>query len=436
MKAPALETMNLMVTARCNVRCRCCYQQTSSAPHQGTAGGAAFGRSIGLEPPHQGTAGGAAFGRSIGLEPPHQGTAGGAAFGRSIGLEPPHQGTAGGAAFGRSIGLEPELDSIRRLCEQALDLGLKQVMLSGGEPLLREDIAQVVAAIRRLGPRVTLSTNGTLVTSEVARSLRDAGLETVSLSIEPGSGAEARDRDPATQARREVAVGLLLEAGLRVVANVIVTHSNLPHLAKGLERIRSLGVVNLNLLRPKPSKDPEWFPQSRLTGRDLYRLQRLKTALAAHSGFVDVSMDCAFCPLLYGAPVRFLEEKHISGCGAGIDFLAVTETGDIYPCPDLKRPEFLLGNIAHPALAQLWEEAAVLQSLRQVERLGAGCRGCKLSQICRGCRAMALFIGGDVFGDDPDCPYRDRGRLARGLMLTPIYAGVLRAAMTRKKRRG
>jgi tRNA threonylcarbamoyladenosine biosynthesis protein TsaB len=75
-------------------------------PHQGTAGGAAFGRPIRLESPTQGTARGAAFGRPIRLESPTQGTARGAAFGRPIRLESPTQGTAGGAAFGRPIRLE------------------------------------------------------------------------------------------------------------------------------------------------------------------------------------------------------------------------------------------------------------------------------------------------------------------------------------------
>jgi tRNA threonylcarbamoyladenosine biosynthesis protein TsaB len=77
-------------------------------PHQGTAGGAAFGRPIRLESPTQGTARGAAFGRPIRLESPTQGTARGAAFGRPIRLESPTQGTAGGAAFGRPIRLERE----------------------------------------------------------------------------------------------------------------------------------------------------------------------------------------------------------------------------------------------------------------------------------------------------------------------------------------
>ncbi len=359
MRECKLDTINLMVTGRCNAACPCCYQRASSQ--------------------------------------------------------------------------EPSLDSIRKLCEQASELGLKRVMLSGGEPLLRDDICEIISIVRRCNAQVVLSTNGYLVTAELARALRQAGTSTISLSIDFPT-KEGHDRDPSIAPSIESAARILVENGLRVVANVIVTHSNISHINRISRLIRKFGIENLNFLRPKPSTTTGWFERARLSKKDLYRLQ-LKKVSMVYSDFKDITFDCALCPLLYGAPESFLRNEGITGCGAGIDFLTVTEAGDIYPCPDLKRPEFWLGNIENDSLVKIWREHQFLAKLRETSQLRGGCKTCKLASVCRGCRSMALFIKNDLFAEDPDCPYLKRNILFRAAMLIPVYAGIILYAITPKKKK-
>jgi len=323
---------------------------------------------------------------------------------------------------------ELSLGLLNRICEQALPLGLERVMLSGGEPLLRDDIDEVIQLFAARQVQVTLSTNGTLVTAERAQRLAAAGLDTVSLSVQGLDTGDGSDRAAGVDDVEARAAAALLEAGLRVVANIIVTHTNLPRFQETLARVRGMGIVNLNLLRPKPSLTPGWFERVRLNQRDLYKLQRLKVWLARQPGLGDVTFDCALCPLLYGAPASWLDEEGVTGCTAGIDFLNVSADGALYPCPDLSGPAFLLGNLLSDELGPIWRDNPVLAALRDTDRLSGACGRCKLAKQCRGCRSLALHDLDDVHGDDLDCPYRGRSWPVRAARLAPIYAGLVLAA--------
>jgi len=349
-----LETLNIMVTGRCNLNCPCCYQE-------------------------------------------------------------------------RSL-VDIPADHLRNLRDQALPLGLKTVMLSGGEPLLHPDLEEIILLFKEKGATVNLSTNGSAVTKEKAEALLRAGIDTVSVSVDGRWPHRSPDRDAAGAAAARRSIALLQEKGIRVVLNLIVTKETLRRKGETVAGLREMGARNLNLLRPKPGKRPEWYPEARLDERDLYRLQRWKTKLAGRYGFDEVSFDCGLSPLLYGAPLSFLKKEGIRGCGAGIDFLAVTEDGGFYPCPDLKGPDFLLGRLGKEELGRLWLSHPLLLALREKERLWGDCGECGLAEVCRGCRAMAWIERGDLFADDPDCPYRGRTAWIRAAKLAPVYAGVLGAA--------
>lgn len=307
-------------------------------------------------------------------------------------------------------GSELDAAAMAELVDRLGHWGVTTLMLGGGEPLLRPDLAELVRRAKAGGLTVLVGSNGLLLSADRAAELGAAGLDLFFVGVDDPLGPGSKGEAAATPRR---CVERLQIAGITPVANLIVTAPMLDHLTETLRRLQADGFGHVNLLRPRPDRAGTWFEAARLTARDLLRLQ-VERLEASRTLGMRLSLDCSLGPLIHGTlAAGSFSRRETLACRAGRDYFHIAPGGDAYPCPYLARPEFRIGNVADADFAERWRSAPVLVRLRDPDSRGEGCRDCSLVEVCGGCRALALDLAGDLYAGDPDCPFRTPDKVPR-----------------------
>ena len=101
------------------------------------------------------------------------------------------------------------------------------------------------------------------------------------------------------------------------------------------------------------------------------------------------------------------------GCQAGRSFAAVSAEGEITPCVQLLDSGVECGNVRDARLSEVLDAHPIFTGLRSRERLGGRCGRCRYKRSCGGCRALAHYVGGDEFGEDPTCFFEPEDETTR-----------------------
>ncbi len=313
----------------------------------------------------------------------------------------------------RPDGDEPARDALERALDAMRDAGVFTVAFGGGEPTTRDDLEELAAAARARGITPVLTTSGLGLTE--ARASRLGAFAQVNVSYD-GAGetyASVRGFDGARAAER--AIERLVLAGVHVGVNVVLTRESFPHLRATLERARSLGAREAQLLRYKPAGRAASldYLASRLSADQARSLPATLRSLAhdlcgegaGEDGAFRLRIDCALVPFLStddelardpGRLARF----GVFGCEAAGALAAVTADGRVAPCSfapatDLPAGDLAGGHGCDPELARwrAWNAAPP-----------EPCGSCPIRATCKGgCKVVASFLGG-AHGPDPECP--------------------------------
>ena len=292
-------------------------------------------------------------------------------------------------------------------------------ILTGGEPLLRRDILQIVQRAAERGLWVVVGTNGVRITENVARRLADAGARGLSLSL------DALDPDRHDRFRRVrgawqntvEGAAILNRAGLPFIVQTTAGAHNLDELeaiADFAHDRLAAKVWNLYFLVPTgrgqfvSDISPAQYDEVLAS---LYRIQ------AKYSGRMLANAKCAphyiKTVLEHGSvpgsgqaggeshPIRTYSGG-AGGCPAGTHYMGIRPNGDVTPCPYL--PVFA-GNLRAASLADLWRSSELFTGIRQRGSLRGRCGACELNGHCGGCRARAYGMTGDVMAEDPLCTH-------------------------------
>jgi putative heme d1 biosynthesis radical SAM protein NirJ2 len=279
--------------------------------------------------------------------------------------------------------------------------GFRLFIFSGGEPLLRPDLPELVAFAAGQGLRVVLGTNGTLLTPALARELLRAGVAAAGISLD-SCGSEAHDRLRGMQGAWRLAVNGMeacREAGLPFQVHTTVFDWNRGELGALTEMAVALGAKAHHLFFPVPTGRAAGLADGGLKPQDYE--PTLATVLdRVPSCPIELKPTCApqFMRL---ARERQLTLPYRRGCLAGTSYCLVDPRGNVQPCAYL---DLRLGNVRDVPLDRLWAENNVLARLRAQEYRGA-CGTCRYRRVCGGCRARAYAYHGDYLGEDPWCTY-------------------------------
>jgi putative heme d1 biosynthesis radical SAM protein NirJ2 len=290
------------------------------------------------------------------------------------------------------------------LLEELAHAGFKIVILSGGEPLLRKDIYELIAQAKSLGLKPVLGTNGTLITEKVAERLKEAGAERIGISLDsPDSSChdEFRQRKGAYQSTL-AGIDNCKNAGLE-----FQIHTTLMDFNKGdLERITDLavkvGARAHHIFFVVSVGRAEQNVKCKMQNEKLYYEDILQRILAKQRE-VEIELKPVCAPQFVRiAKEMGLETRFQRGCLAGISYCCVLPEGDLHPCPYLP---ISCGNIREKGFFEIWKTSEVFKRLREQDYSGK-CGVCGYKKVCGGCRASSLQYSGDYLASDPWCSYQ------------------------------
>jgi radical SAM protein with 4Fe4S-binding SPASM domain len=277
------------------------------------------------------------------------------------------------------------------------------IILSGGEPLLRPDLFDLAEYARDRGVRVSLATNGTLITPETVERIKRAGIKRVSVSLD-GPSPETHDvtRGPGSFDLSMRGIDNL-RGKVDFQINMTITKENLNEVGATMDLAERLGAVAFHLFFLVPtgrgSEDELVTPEEQ---DEILRW----VAEESRNRKIEVKVTCA---PQYGRVIREVlteaERKGMMGsaCLAGTSFVFVSRTGDVCPCGYLP---VVAGNVREESFPKIWESSPVFLDLRKRAPLGR-CGGCDYRNVCGGCRARAYAKTGDYLESDPLCSYRE-----------------------------
>ena len=282
-------------------------------------------------------------------------------------------------------------------------------ILTGGEPLLRRDILEIVRRAAERGLWVVVGTNGVSITENLARRLADAGARGLSLSLD-ALDPERHDRFRNVRgAWRNTVEGaeILNRTGLPFIVQTTAGAHNrgeLEAIADFAHERLAAKVWNLYFL--VPTGRGQYVSDITAEQYDdvlasLYRIQR------KYDGRMLVNAKCAphYIKTVLenggSAPVRTYAGG-AGGCPAGTHYMGIRPNGDVTPCPYL--PVFA-GTLRRSSLADLWTSSGLFTDIRRRTSLGGRCGECEMNGHCGGCRARAYGMTGDLMAEDPLCTH-------------------------------
>ncbi len=305
-----------------------------------------------------------------------------------------------------------------RFLEEVASFASPVVILTGGEPLLRGDILQIAEHGTKLGLRMVMAPNGTLLTTKLARELRGAGIQRISISLD---GAERGIHDAfrgVTGAFDGAMEGIRCakEAGLPFQINTTVTRRNLRELPGILALAVQMGAEAHHMFMLVPTGRGRELGQEVISAEEYERTLhwyyeqqlrspiQLKATCAPHYQRI-VRQRCPRQGVGVGQQGHGLDMT-TRGCLAGTGFAFVSHVGDVQPCGYL---ELWCGNVRQEPFPSIWEEAAIFKGLRDFHLYKGKCGRCEYRAVCGGCRARAYEMTGDYLGEEPLCAYQPLG---------------------------
>lgn len=303
-------------------------------------------------------------------------------------------------------------------------LGVPVILFSGGEPLLRSDLFELAAHAKKKGIKTALSTNGTLITQETVRRMRESGIGYVGISLDGATG-ETHDRFRNCQGAFDLAIRAFSycnDAKIRCGVRVTLTNANYHELEDLVDLSLKIGACRFCLYWLVPSgrgidsyEDLQLSAEKVFTALDLLQTYASKIDPSVMEFLtVDGPQDAIhLLSLMERKKAPDLPEAHSlitsmkGGCSAGIRVANVTQNGDVYPCQFAQTPACYIGSIRTRKFSDLWndQENPVLARFRRKKDLLKGrCASCSYLDLCGGgCRVRAFSQKGDFSDDDPFC---------------------------------
>ena len=286
----------------------------------------------------------------------------------------------------------------------------RMLAFTGGEPLMRRDLFELMAYAQALGFTNTMATNATLIDDDVARHLRRYGLVIGAVSLD-GFDAATHDyvrNQPGSFEAALRGIRALSRAGIPLHINITAMGYNVEELERLTALVDELGAAILILYQLVPVGRGRSIGGAAL---DLQANERLiRFMVEAQSRMLAVIEPVAgpqyWAYLLQRAgiergPVLRLAETVFHGCCAGRGFVYIKPNGDVWPCPFIEEH---CGNVREASFETIYRTSRVLEDLRQRdERLQGRCGECDYRRVCGGCRGRALSTTGDYLAEDPSC---------------------------------
>jgi radical SAM protein with 4Fe4S-binding SPASM domain len=326
------------------------------------------------------------------------------------------------ASAGKSLKDELTTEEAKQGIDALNHASVPIIAFSGGEPLVRKDIFELTRYAYDKGMHVAVATNGTLISKEKAREMKQAGIRFTQISLD-GASAETHDSFRGINGVYEKTIRGIkncVDEGFFVNVAATATKYNYEEIPKLIDLCEALGVNWFMLYNFVPTGRGEFIAENDLSPSEREHIlkeiwERLKSGskvnvLSTAPQFARVALESEIGqnerivpthfanPSLPGKLVNLAE--FIGGCGCGRLYCAIRANGDIEPCVFFP---LKVGNIREDDFEDLWRNNSILRDLRNKDILEGSCGECDYRYYCGGCRARAYGYTGNYLAADPGC---------------------------------
>jgi pyrroloquinoline quinone biosynthesis protein E len=286
-------------------------------------------------------------------------------------------------------------------------MGVLHVGFSGGEPLQRGDLTELVAAARHAGLYSNLITSALGLSRSRAEELKDAGLDSVQISFQSDEASLAdRIAGAAAHAKKLEAARMVRELGFPLTVNVVLHRGNIERLEPLIGLAESLGAERIELA------NTQYYGWAYLN-RSVLLPTREQIAVASRIADKAKARLAGRMEILFVTPDYYSERPKPCMNGWGRRFLTVNPVGDVLPCPTASEiPGLRFDNVRSRSLSWIWTQSEAFNRFRGTEWMPSPCRDCEFREVdFGGCRCQAALITGKPDVTDPACglsPYRDK----------------------------
>ena len=291
-------------------------------------------------------------------------------------------------------------DEWKHVIREAAVLGVLQIGFSGGEPLIRRDVGELVRAAREAKLYTNLITSGIGLDDDRVRELRDAGLDSIQLSFQSDKSNLADEVAGARAHERKLDVAAKIrEARIPLSLNFVIHRRNIDRLPQMIDLTEALGAERVELANVQFYG---WAFRNRAallpTREQVDRARNIATTAKARlAGKIDV---------FYVLPDYYETRPKPCLNGWGRRYLTVNAVGDVLPCPTASSaiPHLRFENIRTRDLDWIWQESESFNQFRGTEWMPEPCRSCPQREIdFGGCRCQAALLTGHAANTDPVC---------------------------------
>ena len=323
--------------------------------------------------------------------------------------------------------LDLATDEVCRLLDEVVQCGNgPMVVLTGGEPLMRQDLEEIITHGAGLNLSMVVGTNGVMLTDRRARSLKLAGVLGLGISVD-SLDSEYHDKfrgRSGAWAKTMAGIEACRRNELSFQIHFSITEGNAHELPAMIDFARTCGARVLNIFflvcTGRGESVTDLTPQR-------YE-QLLGELIEAQEQSTDLIIRARCAPHFKRVAYQRRPDSNLNrisgldgdGCIAGTHYCRITPEGGLTACPYIPDE---VGNIRRESFRKLWATAPALQSLRE-PKLRGSCGACEYRKLCGGCRARPLALGGSLMDSDPVCVYQPHGGPAIEPLSDDVYGEI------------
>ncbi len=312
---------------------------------------------------------------------------------------------------------ELDTDEAKALIDTFPSVGNPIIIFTGGDPMMRSDVYELVAYATEKGLRCVMSPNGTLITPETAQKMKESGVQRCSISID-GPGAEFHDDFRGVEGAFDMSlrgIEYLKEAGIEFQINTTVTRQNLPYFKQIFHLCEDLGAVAWHIFLLVPTGRAAQMGAEVITAEEYEEVlnwfydfrkttsMHLKATCAPH--YYRIMRQRAKEEGLAVNAENFGMDAFTRGCLGGTGFCFISHTGQVQPCGYL---ELDCGQVKNTPFPEIWRKSEHFRQFRTKEEYDGKCGVCEYHNVCGGCRARGYSMKGSHMAEEPLCSYTPR----------------------------
>lgn len=308
------------------------------------------------------------------------------------------------------------LEASEKLLNDIAEFASPVIVLSGGEPLLRDDLFVIAKMGTDKGFRMAMATNGLLVTDDICRNITESGIRIVSMSLD-GATKDVHDNFRGQHGAFDAAVKaaeLFNKHGIKIIINSSFTKRNQKYIGDTFRLAKNIGAYAWYMFLIVPTGRGEEIMQELVSKEDYEEILRWHYELERGEENILVRPTCA--PQYYRVwhdiskkEGKSTERRSLSfstgggkGCIAAQSILFVNSDGDVLPCSYFP---VSAGNVFEKPLKEIWEHSDLFNDLRDFRKYEGKCGVCKYIGVCGGCRARSYAVTGSYLAEEPYCEY-------------------------------